>query len=778
MDGFIPLYWDEPAGRLYLEIPRMDEELIYNVSLPWGLGSNDVGLDRGQLGGERVVHFERVGPKVLMVQPNYAYRSLSGDSAQAATVQESFARSVLWGFTAVAETGGRVLVDGTDFALRDAHGVVPALRRARQGSFKLDASRSALYPPNTKAFPRNSEIEVTLTFTADSAGSWVRDVTPTPEAVTVRERQSFIALPPPGYTPRPNDPRAGYFGIEYRDLTAPLGAPVTKRFIARHRLERKDPGAAVSEPVEPIVYYLDRGVPEPMRSALLEGANWWGKAFEAAGFRDAFRVEPMPDSVDPMDVRYNVIQWVHRATRGWSYGASVTDPRTGEIIQGHVTLGSLRARQDYLIAEGLLSPYATGTETPPALQAMVLGRLRQLAAHEVGHTLGLAHNYIASSYPHGSVMDYPHPAARLTADGRIDLSDAYDVGIGGWDSVAIRYGYEQFPAGTDVPAALDGLLRASRLRGVVFLTDQDARPTGSTHPETNLWDLGRSAAGELRRITAVRDTALSRFGEAAIRRDRPLATMEEALVPVYLFHRYQIEATAKTLAGEYYTYAMRGDEQQPLRPVPPVEQQAALDALLATLAPSELTIPRSVLAKLPPRPYTYDPHRELFDRYTGITFDAVTPAVVLSGLTVSLLLQPERAARLVEQHALDPGQLGLGQVIDQLERAVFDARTGDGYQAAVNRASQRVVVDELMRLAYGAPMPEVRAVASMKLEELRRRLARPRGDDVQRAHEAALAADIRRFLERPYEPARPSTPLDLPPGAPIGEAEPDWLNRE
>lgn len=775
LDGFLPLYWEALTGKLWLEIPRLEEELIFVVSLPAGLGSNDVGLDRGQLGGERIVHFERVGPRVLMVQPNYAYRAESEDEAERRAVEDAFARSVLWGFTVAAETQGRVLVDATEFALRDVHGVADALRRARQGSFRVDPSRSAVFLERTRAFPRNTEIEVTLTLTADSAGQWVREVAPTPEAVTVRQRLSFVALPEPGYEPRRSDPRAGYFGIEYRDYAVPLGEPMTKRFIARHRLECAAGQSRPCDPVEPIVYYVDPAAPEPIRTALLEGGRWWNQAFEAAGFRDAFRVELLPEGADAQDVRYNTIQWVHRSTRGWSYGSSVTDPRTGEIIKGHVTLGSLRVRQDYLIAEGLLSPYATGTETPPELAAMALARIRQLSAHEIGHTLGLAHNYIASAYGRGSVMDYPHPLVRLTDDGRVDLSDAYREGIGEWDAVAVAYGYTDFPDGADEPAALDRILSEARERGVVFLADQDARPTGSAHPRAHLWDNAPDAAAELERMMRVRRAALDRFGEAAIRRGMPLATMEEALVPLYLHHRYQVEAAVKALGGAYYTYALRGDEQEPLRPVPAGEQRRALDALLSTLDPAELTLPRGVLETLPPRPFTYPAHRELFQRYTGLVFDAVSPSVAAADLVVSLLLQPERSARLVQQGALHPDLPGLGEVIDRLVEATFGRSPADAYQAEVSRATERVVVEELMRLAYGAPMPQVRAEASLKLARLRERLEGVRGEEAERAHAFALSADIERFLERPYEPARRPERPEAPPGSPIGDPGPAWL---
>jgi hypothetical protein len=773
-DGFLPVYWEAATGKVWMEIPRTGEELIYVVSLPAGLGSNDIGLDRGQLGGERLVRFDRVGPRVLMVQPNQGYRATTENRAELRAVEESFAQSVLWGFKVEAEQDGRVLVDATDFVLRDAHGVIPALRRARQGDYRFDATRSALYLENTKAFPRNTEIEATLTFTGDNPGSWVRDVAPTPEAITVRQRHSFVALPPPGYEPRRNDPRAGYFGIDYYDFSTPVGEEIVQRFISRHRLEKRDPTAAMSDPVEPIVYYVDAGAPEPIRGALLDGARWWNQAFEAAGYRNAFRVEVMPDSIDPMDARFNVIQWVHRSTRGWSYGATVTDPRTGEIIKGHVTLGSLRVRQDYLLAEGLLSPYTTGTEIPPEMERMALARIRQLSAHEVGHTLGLAHNYVSSTQNRASVMDYPHPLVQLRPDGTIDLSQAYTGEIGTWDKLAITWGYQDFPEGTDERLALERLLAEGRSRGITFLTDQDARSPGSVHPRAHLWDNGVDAAEELRRVLQVRRAALDRFGERAIRAGRPMATLEEVLVPLYLHHRYATEAAAKVLGGQEYTFALRGDEQVPLRAVSGDVQRAAFEALLTTLDPAQLAMPRTVLSLIPPRPFTYGTHRELFGRYTGMTFDAVSPAVSAADLTIGLILNPERAARLVEQNAMDRSLPGLQWTLDRLMDATFDRNHGDPYLAEIDRGIEYALVRRLMTLAAEAPMPQVRALAQQQL--LRIRAQFPEGgipSNPAGAHRALLAGEIGRFLERPYVPDQRAPLPDLPPGQPIGD-EGEW----
>ena len=759
LPGFFKLYWDDRAGKLWLEIDRWQREFLYVSALPAGVGSNDIGLDRGQLGPTRVVRFERIGPRVLLVQSNLGYRAVGAPPDEARAVRESFAESALWGFNVAAETGGRVLVDATEFFLRDAHELPAALKRAGQGAFHLDASRSALALDRTKNFPRNTEIEATLTFAGDEPGTWVRQVTPTPGAITVREHHSFVELPPAGFQPRAYDPRSGFFGISYQDYATPLSEPIVQRWSARHRLEKKDPAAALSDPVEPIVYYLDRGAPEPIRSALLEGARWWSAAFEAAGYRNAFRVELMPEGADPMDVRYNVIQWVHRATRGWSYGAAVIDPRTGEILKGHVTLGSLRVRQDYLIAEGLLAPYGKGASAAPspAAQQLALARLRQLAAHEVGHTLGLMHNYAASTVGRASVMDYPPPVIALRPDGTIDPSAAYATGIGAWDKVAITWGYQQVPAGTDERAAGQQVLLQAFTSGQRYLTDQDARPAGSASSVAHLWDSGASAVDELGRVMQLRAAALARFGEANIRDGAPLATLEDALVPLYLLHRYQVEAAIKLLGGVDYTFALRGDGQVATRPVAPAEQRRALTAALATLTPQALALPEPLASLIPPRPPEYPRGREHFKIRTSPVFDALAPAEAAAQHTLQLLFAPERAARLIEQHARTPDSPGLPEVLGAIVAATWKARREPGLRGEVGRVVDQVVLHDLIALSRDPrASPQSRAVASLELQGLRAwagAAAARTGDVAERAHLAYAAQQIAE-LEREHAPDR------------------------
>ena len=823
LPGFLDLFWDSRGGRLFLRIDALDTDLLYIESLAAGVGSNDIGLDRGQVGRTHLARFERVGPKVLLVQQNTRYRALSDNEDERRAVADAFARSVLWGFEVAAEDeGGAVLVDATAFVLRDAHGVAARLQRSGQGSYQLDASRSAIHRAGVAAFPRNSELEGTQTFVLRSTdrgpGRWVSQVAPSPDAVTVRIRHSFVALPEPGYEPRRADPRSGYITTSYLDYATPIEAPLETSFIVRHRLRKQDPDARRSEAVEPIVYYLDRGAPEPIRSALLDGARWWNEAFEAAGYIGAFRVELLPEGADPLDIRYNVIQWVHRSTRGWSYGGSVTDPRTGEILKGVVTLGSLRVRQDFLIAQGLLSPFEDADSSTRTLTEMALARLRQLSAHEVGHTIGLVHNFASSvDGPAGreSVMDYPHPLATLGEDGTIDLAAAYDVGVGEWDERAILYGYADFPEGVNEAAELDSILQGTIAAGLHFISDEDARPVGGAHPLAHLWDNGRSAAEELRRVLSVRRAALDRFSERSVRVGDPLSTLEDVLTPLYLLHRYQIEAAAKVVGGIDYSYAVRGDGRAPVSLLPPAMQFDALDALLETVDPAELTLPSRILDLIPPPSPGRGRGREHLPSRAGPAFDPVAAAELAADMTFGLILDDARATRLIDHHARDPEQPGLAEVLERLLDATWRTDPLPGLAGEVGRAVDAALLRRLFALASGtssgsgpsgvptnvaasgpvvsAASQQVRAEASAAVATLREWLGantEPMADSdrAEFHHRAHAVWLIDRFEDDPRSVALPR-PLRAPDGSPIGcsvgpggvasaawSADPGWLS--
>ena len=803
--GFVPLYWDDATGKLYAEFAGMDEEFLYSVSAASGLGSNPIGLDRGQISRRAVLKPIRVGPRILLMEPNYRYRAVSDNPDEVRAVQDAFAPSVHWGFAVAAETGERVLVDMSDFFLRDAHGSAARIQRAGQGTYRLDRDRSVFYLPNTKGFPDNTEVETMLTFTTDRPGPLVSGVAASGDAVTLRHHHSLVRLPGPGFEIRVADPRIGVNGPTYMDYATPIDQPMTVRLAARHRLEKRDPSAERSEPVEPIVYYLDRGVPEPVRTALLEGARWWNEAFEAAGFIDAFQVEVLPEGADAQDIRYNMIHWTHRRTRGWSYGGGVQDPRTGEIIKGNVNLGSLRLRQDHLHGIGLVAPFdgasgaspiglpanpdgphSCGLSAAPSFSYLAqvgegaspvdlaLARVAQLSAHEVGHTLGFPHNYMASTYGgRASVMDYPAPLVVLE-DGVVKLDDAYGVGVGSYDILSVRWAYGHFPP-EETAAALDAIMQDGLRSETRFMAHTDNYIGAGAHPLASVWDNGQDLVRHLEREIEIRQAGLDAFGENVIRPGEAMSLLEPVLVPLYLHHRFQMKSAMNTIGGQEYYYAVRGDGQRPVAPVPGNRQREALEIVLRTLDTDFLALPERIVAMIPPPAYR-ESGGETFDGNTGLVFDPLAAADTSADYTVELLLHPERMARLVNNHALDPDQPGLTEVLDRLVEKTWGAgEPADGYRRAVQDGAERAVLNGMMREAMNPENPaRVRAVLEDRLTALGGTLT---GMSATTPHETLAMADIRRFLDRDESLDPNASRPERPPGSPIGGASASGARR-
>ena len=679
-EGFFNFYYDSSTDKIYLEVEKLNTDFLYINSLATGIGSNDIGLDRGQLGNERLVSFQKAGNKLLLIQPNLSFRANTSNKAEEKSIEQAFAKSVIYGFKILETIDSKYLIDFTSFLMQDKHGVADRLKSTKQGVYKIDLTKSALQLDRTKSFPKNSEFEALLTFSGKPTGKLITSgVSPDPSLVSVVQHHSFIELPDNNYIPRVFDPRSGALAISFMDYATPVQEEINKKYITRHRLEKIDPTLEISEAKEPIIYYLDPGTPEPVRSALIEGASWWNQAYEAIGYKDAFQVKILPEDADPMDCRYNVIQWVHRSTRGWSYGSSVVDPRTGEIIKGHVSLGSLRIRQDFLIAQALLSkPFVKDDNYEPMLD-MAIARIRQLSAHEVGHTIGFAHNFAASTKERSSVMDYPHPLIKLT-DEKIDLSDAYAVGIGAWDKVSVAYSYSEFNSENEKDL-LNNILDNAYDNGLRFITDYDARANSGAHVNAHLWDNDGNVSDGLDKIMLIRDKAINNFSKYNIRSFETYSKLEDVFVPLYFLHRYQTEAASKLIGGLDYNYATRDDSQTIVKDVSFKEQNNALLSVLSTLDAKNLAIPKSKLELFPPRAYSFARTRESFKSMTGVSFDPLSAVSTASEMTLSLLLNPERMNRLVIQSSLSNSGLqnmSLNYLLKTLTNNTFKMENGSG----------------------------------------------------------------------------------------------------
>ena len=764
-EGYVTFYHDESTDKIFLQIENLHQEFLYVNSLSEGIGSNDIGLDRGQLGNTRIVKFMKAGNKLLLIQPNQDYRAITDNLEEKKSVEQAFAKSVIHGFVIKETNQGKYLVDATSFFMRDAHGVQGRLSSRKQGSYSLDKSRSAISLERTKAFPKNVEFDVMLTFKGSPKSSNIRSVTPTASLITVNQHHSFIELPDGSYKPRKFDPRSGSNAMSYLDYATPVNESITKRFIYRHRLEKKNPEASKSEAVEPIIYYLDRGTPEPVRSALLDGARWWNQAYEAIGYTNAFQVKMLPEGADLLDVRYNVIQWVHRSTRGWSYGSSVSDPRTGEIIKGHVSLGSLRIRQDFLIAQALQAPYANDDTSDQFALEMALARIRQLSAHEVGHTIGLAHNFAASTKGRSSVMDYPHPTLSLK-DKKVDFTNAYDTKIGDWDKVAIAYSYGEYTGDED--ASLNKLLDDAFKNGARFITDQDARPQGSAHAYAHLWDNGANVSTELDNLLAIRKHAIANFSIDNIKTNQPYSVLEDVFVPLYFFHRYQTEGVTKVIGGLDYSYALKGDGSNIVKMVPGKTEKKALASILKTLNIEELAIPKKLLNLFPPRAFNYGRTRESFKSKTGVAFDPFGAVETASAMTLELLLHPERVTRLVQHKSLDNSQLGLVEVLDEVIANSIQKTYKDAYYQELQNVVNYQVLNQLFHLSSNKDMYwQVNAIVNDKIDKINLLLKNSKETGIQKIYHKEMIQMISNFKKNPIKFKKPQTPK-IPDGSPIG----------
>jgi hypothetical protein len=473
----------------------------------------------------------------------------------------------------------------------------------------------------------------------------------------------------------------------------------------------------------------------------------------------------LPEDADLLDIRYNVIQWVHRSTRGWSYGASVSDPRTGEIIKGHVSLGSLRIRQDFLIAQALQAPYANDDTSDQFALEMALARIRQLSAHEVGHTIGLAHNFAASTKGRSSVMDYPHPTLSIK-DGKVDFTDAYDTKIGNWDKVSIAYSYGEYLEDED--ASLSKLLDEAFKKGARFISDQDARPLGSAHAYAHLWDNGSNVAEELENLLSIRRNSIENFSKDNIKSNQPYSVLEDVFVPLYFLHRYQTEGVIKVIGGLDYTYAIKDDGNTIVKRIPGKLERKALVSVIKTLSIEELAIPKQLLNLFPPRAFNYGRTRESFKSKTGVAFDPFGAVETASAMTLGLLLHPERVTRLVQHKSLDSSQLGLVEMLDDLIANSFQKSYKDSYYQELQNIVNYQVLNHLFHLSSNKDMYwQVNAIVNDKIDKINTLLNNSKKPGIQKIYHKYMIKMISNFKKNPTKFKKPITPK-IPDGSPIG----------
>ena len=766
-EGFMNFSYNNDSGKIILEIKNLDSEFMYINSLSRGVGNNDLGLDRGQLGNSRVVYFTKRGNKILLIQPNLRYVSNSSNYLENKAVEEAFARSVLFGFDIIEKSNDSYKIDITSFLISDAHGVSQRLKYSNSGSYTLNKSMSAIDLDRTKAFPKNIEFDVLLTFTGNPLGNLVRSVTPTASNLTVNQHHSFVELPDNNYKKRKFDPRSGSNPFIVYDYSTPIDEKLEQRFIVRHRLSKKYPKQEISEPVDPIVYYIDNGTPEPVKTALIEGGNWWNQAFESAGYKDAFRIEVLPEDADPMDVRYNLIQWIHRSTRVWSYGASIVDPRTGEIIKGQVSLGSLRVRQDYMILSGLIDN-PNDIENKALIKKTSLDRIRQLSAHEIGHTLGFAHNYISSANNRSSVMDYPHPKIDII-DGDINIDNAYSKNIGDWDKVTVTYAYTDFQENENEDIKLNQIIEDAVNKGLYFLSDSDSRPVGSANPFSHLWDNGEFPYKELNKLLKVRDLALRNIDLENLVDGEPYDRIEDILVPIYMLHRYQIESTAKAIGGVDYLYFVKNLNNDKVKFVNSKLQKESLESLLNVLNPKNLVLPDNLIEILSPRSFRNPRTRENFESNTGVTFDYINASSSVINHTLTFLINPERINRIYQQNMFGENILKLEDYLTIISNSIFSNKKMSLYEASINNNTSSLFLDHLFLAFNNSKTNDLsKSLILSSILNTKETLSSNLND-----YNAFLVNKINGFLNNP-DKYKPIEKTKIPDGSPIGDFSCDY----